>query len=100
MFTKLGFGLSFALFAVGCAPPLGELHAKAAQDFGCPPKSGLIDTRTEAKPVNLGSSQRMSIQGCGQKAIYHYDSHNEVWVREPDAASTTTTTTSALAPAK
>ncbi len=85
MFNKLGFGLGFAVLVTACAPPLGELHAKAAKDFECPESHGLIDTRTEAKPVNLGSTQRMSIQGCGHKAIYHYDSANSVWVREPDA---------------
>ncbi len=100
MFLKLGIAVSLVAFSAGChlTPPVAELHDQAAKDFGCPPKSGFIDTRTEAKPVNLGSTQRMSIQGCGQKAIYHYDSHNEVWVREPEAA--TTTTTSAPAPAK
>ena len=50
---------------------------------------GLIDTRIDAKPVNLGSTQRMRVQGCGHKATYHYDSANSVWVREPDATPST-----------
>ena len=78
--------IGIGYFAMGCAPPLRELHAQAAKDFGCPPASGIIDTRTEAKPMKFGSSQRMSIQGCGHKAIYHWDKENDVWVREPDAA--------------
>lgn len=96
MFLKLGFGVSLGVLVTGCfslTPPLAELHTQAAADFGCPPKSGLIDTRTEAKPVNIGSTQRMNIQGCGQKAIYHYDSANKVWVREPDVTTTGATTT-------
>lgn len=88
MVRKLGFVLSFALLVTACAPPLRELHAQAAKDFQCPPASGLIDTRTEAKPVTVGSSQRMSIQGCGHKAIYHWDSANGVWVPEPEATTT------------
>jgi hypothetical protein len=95
MFLKLAFGLSLGVLATGCfslTPPVSELHTQAANDFGCPPKTGLIDTRTEAKPVTLGNTQRMSIQGCGQKAIYHYDSHNKVWVREPDVTTTSATT--------
>ncbi len=87
---KLGFALGLALLVTGCfslTPPVAELHTQAAKDFECPPKSGLIDTRTEARPVNMGSTQRMSIQGCGHKAIYHYDSANSIWVREPDATS-------------
>jgi hypothetical protein len=86
MFRKLGLFLGFALLVTACAPPLRELHAQAAKDFQCPESHGLIDTRTEAKPVNLGSSQRMSIQGCGHKAIYHWDSANSVWVQEPESA--------------
>lgn len=85
MKTKLalvafGFGL---LAIMGCSPPLKELHAQAAKDFECPPATGIIDTRTEAQPVKLGSSQRMKIHGCGHQAIYHWDKDNDVWVREP-----------------
>jgi hypothetical protein len=99
MFRNLGFFVCLSLLGTACfnlTPPVAELHTQAAKDFECPPKQGLIDTRTEARPVNLGSTQRMTIQGCGHKAIYHYDSANSVWVREPDA----TTTTTAAAPAK
>ena len=91
MFRKFGFALCFGLLGTACfslTPPHSELHTKAAKDFECPPAHGLLDTRTEAKPVNLGSTQRMTIQGCGHKAIYHYDSANKVWVREPDASAT------------
>lgn len=87
MFYKLGSGLCFAVLGSACfslTPPVAELHTQAAKDFECPPKQGLVDTRTEARPVNLGSTQRMTIQGCGHKAIYHYDSANSLWVREPD----------------
>lgn len=90
MVRKFALGLGVALLGTACfslTPPLGELHTQAAKDFECPPSHGLVDTRTEAKPVNLGSTQRMTIQGCGHKAIYHYDSANSVWVREPDATS-------------
>ena len=92
MVRKLGFAFCLALLVPACAPPLRELHAQAAKDFECPPSTGFIDTRTEAKPVNLGSSQRMSIQGCGHKSIYHWDSANSLWVREPDAPTTTSGT--------
>jgi hypothetical protein len=85
MFRKAGFFASFALLGTACMSyaPLPELHATAQKDFGCPPKSGFIDTRTEAKPVNMGNTNRMSIQGCGHKAIYDWDRQQSVWVKEP-----------------
>ena len=84
MFRQLAFFAFFALVGTGCMSFSDQkaLHATAQKDFGCPPSSGLIDTRTEAKPVNLGNSNRMSIQGCGHKAIYDWDRQQSVWVKE------------------
>jgi len=92
MLGKFSFAVVLGLTAVACAPPLDELHAKAASDFNCPPKSGLIDTRTQATPVTLGSSDRMKVQGCGQHGTYHWDAQNHAWIREPEVTTTSATT--------
>jgi hypothetical protein len=85
MFRRLGIFAIFALIGTGCMSYSDQkaLHATAQKDFGCPAKTSFLDTRTEAKPVNMGNTNRMSVQGCGHKAIYDWDRQQGVWTKEP-----------------
>lgn len=106
MSPKVGLLVCFALSLSACMSYSDQkaLHATAQKDFGCPPSSSFIDTRTEAKPVNMGNTNRMSIQGCGHKAIYDWDRQQSLWVKEagsdPADAEATTKAKAAQAPAK
>ncbi len=106
MSSKVVFIACFALSLGGCMSYSDQkaLHATAQKDFGCPPSSSFIDTRTEAKPVNMGNTNRMSIQGCGHKAIYDWDRQQNTWVKEagsdPADAETDAKAKATPAPAK